>query len=267
MKHFLKSLAYLGVYFVIQLLIQMVFMLFGSLSGLQTEHELMEFSMNHLLLMTILSNIVAIFLFGFFKIKIQKKNIKNEWNLIPVTIKTYIFPSLFIFLLSFAWAFATYDLSFANTAQIQTSVDFYSTIFPGFGVIMMAFSLLIAQPIMEEILCRGILLNQLRNSMPTWIAVLISSLLFGIIHLMAGGIWLVIGATLMGICFGIIFVKTNSLYVAIVAHAFANLPDFIMSYLPHFDFGTRNVLALVLAILSIMMIVLFCKKPIDAKTL
>ncbi len=62
---------------------------------------------------------------------------------------------------------------------------------------------------MEEVLCRGIVLNQLKINMPTWIAVLISSLLFGAIHLMAGGIWLVIGATLMGICFGIVFVKQN----------------------------------------------------------
>lgn len=260
MKNFFKSLAYLAVYFIIQFLIQMVFMLWGNLSGIQTENELMQFSMNHLFLMTILSNIVTIILFAFFIIKIQKKNIKEELSFSPATIKTYILPSISIFLLSFAWSFATYDLSFTNAEQMQTSVSFYSNIFPNFGVIMMALTLLIAQPIMEEVLCRGILLNQLKISMPTWIAVLVSSLLFGAIHLMAGGIWLVIGATLMGICFGIVFVKTKSLYVAIVAHAFANLPDFIMSYLPQFDFGTRNILAFILAIISIIMIALFCKK-------
>lgn len=260
MKNFLKSLAYLAVYFVIQFSIQMVFMVWGNLSGIQTENELMQFSMNHLFLMTILSNIVTIILFAFFIIKIQKKNIKEELSFCPATIKTYILPSISIFLLSFAWSFATYDLSFTNAEQMQTSVSFYSNIFPSFGIIMMALTLLIAQPIMEEVLCRGILLNQLKISMPTWIAVLVSSLLFGAIHLMAGGIWLVIGATLMGICFGIIFVKTKSLYVAIVAHAFANLPDFIMPYLPPFDFGTRNILAFILAIISIIMIALFCKK-------
>lgn len=260
MKNFFKSLAYLVAYFIIQFLIQMIFMLWGGLSGIQTENELMEFSMNHLFLMTILSNIVTILLFAFFKIKVQKKNIGNEWNFVPVTVKTYILPSISIFLLSFAWSFATYGLSFTNSEQMQASVSFYSNIFPYLGVIMMALTLLIAQPIMEEVLCRGILLNQLKISMPTWGAVLVSSLLFGIMHLMAGGIWLTIGATLMGICFGIIFVKTNSLYVAIVAHAFANLPDFIMPYLPQFSFGTRNILAFILAIISIIMIILFSKK-------
>ncbi len=260
MKNFLKSLAYLIVYFVIQILIQMVFMLWGNLSGIQTENELMQFSMNHLFFMTILSNIVTVILFGFFIIKIQKKDIKKELSFVPATIKTYILPSISIFLLSFAWSFATYDLSFTNTEQMQTSVLFYSNIFPNFGIIMMALTLLIAQPIMEEVLCRGIVLNQLKINMPTWIAVLISSLLFGAIHLMAGGIWLVIGATLMGICFGIVFVKTKSLYVAIVVHAFANLPDFIMPYLPQLNLKTRILLTLVFAIISIIMIVLFYKK-------
>ena len=77
---------------------------------------------------------------------------------------------------------------------------------------------------------------------------------------MAGGLWLVIGATLMGICFGIVFVKTQSLYAAIIVHAFANLPDFIMPYLPQFNFGARNILACILAIISVIMIIFFCKK-------
>ncbi len=260
MKNFLKSLAYLAVYFIVQLLIQMIFMLWGNLSGIQTENELMQFSINHLFLMTILSNMVTIILLAFFIIKVQKKEFKKVLNFSPVTIKTYILPSISIFLLSFAWAFATYDISFNNAEQIKISVSFYSNIFPSFGIIMMALTLLIAQPVMEEILCRGILLNQLKISMPTWIAILVSSLLFGSIHLMAGGLWLVIGATLMGICFGIVFVKTQSLYAAIIVHAFANLPDFIMPYLPQFNFGARNILACILAIISVIMIIFFCKK-------
>lgn len=234
-------------------------MLFGILFGIHSEQELMEFSMNHLFLMTIIANIVALTIFILF-FKFKKKNISKEWNLVSVKPKTYFLPCIALFLLSFAWTFATYDLSFANAEQMKKSTAFYSNIFPGFGIIMMAVTLLAAQPIMEEVLCRGIMLNTLKNSMPTETALLVSSLLFGIIHLMAGGIWLAVGATLMGICFGIVFVKTKSLYIAIAAHAFANLPDFIMPYLPQLATKTRTLSALALAIISILMIVLFCIK-------
>ena len=45
---------------------------------------------------------------------------------------------------------------------------------------------------------------------------------------MSGGIVLVIGATLMALVFGYIFYKFKSLWVCIIAHAVANLPDFIL---------------------------------------
>lgn len=180
----------------------------------------------------------------------------------PTKLKTCIFPALSAFLLSFAWAFITYDLSFANSVQMEQSAAFYSSIIPGLGIVMMTLTLLLAQPIMEEVLCRGIMLNKLKNSFPVWAAILISSLIFGLAHLMAGGLVLAAGATLMGIYFGVIFAKTNSLYVAVIAHIFANLPDFIMPYLPQPSSGVRAILACVLAISSIVIMVLFCQKPV-----
>lgn len=258
MKNVLKSLIYFALYFIFQLVVQMAFMIIGVLSGIRTESDLMDFSMNHLFLMMIISNVVTIVLFALF-IKIRKKTIKEEWSIVPTKIKLCIYPALSTFLLSFAWAFATYDLSFANTEQMEKSALFYSNIIPGLGVVMMGLMLLVAQPIMEEVLCRGIMLNKLKESFPTWAAILVSSLIFGLAHLMAGGVWLTIGATLMGIYFGIVFAKTKSLYPAIIAHTFANLPDFITPLLPELGFGVRIVFAVILAIVSIVMMVLFVK--------
>lgn len=89
---------------------------------------------------------------------------------------------------------------------------------------------------------------------PDWAAVLISAAFFGIVHLPAGGVVLALGATLMGICFGIVFVRTKSLYAAIIAHAFANLPDFVMQFLPEMQFGMRAVLALAAAVVSVVIL-------------
>ena len=46
-------------------------------------------------------------------------------------------------------------------------------------------------------------------------------------HFAAGGGILVIGAILMGAVFGYIFYKYNSLWICIISHIVANLPDFI----------------------------------------
>ena len=59
-------------------------------------------------------------------------------------------------------------------------------------------------------------------------AIIVSSILFGFIHIMAGGMVLVIGAILMALVFGYIFYKFESLWVCIIAHAVANLSDFIL---------------------------------------
>lgn len=259
MKNFIKSVAYLGIYFIIQLVIQMAFMLYASLSGINTEAALMEFSMDNLFLMTIIANIISVIIFALL-IKVQKKSIIKEWHLVSASTGIYIYSVIPAFLFSFAWAFFTYGISFSNAIQINRSAAFYSGILPGLGKVLMAVTLLLVQPVIEEVLCRGIILTRLENSMPDWAAVLTSSLLFGIIHLMAGGLLLTAGATLMGIFFGIIFIKTKSLYVTIAAHAFANLPDFIIPYLPELNLITRIILAIIFILISIAGIVLLYKK-------
>lgn len=59
-------------------------------------------------------------------------------------------------------------------------------------------------------------------------AIVVSSVLFGLMHFAAGGVVLVIGAMLMALVFGYIFYKFQSLWVCIIAHAVANLPEFIL---------------------------------------
>ena len=50
----------------------MVFMIIGVASGIESENGLIEFTMNHLFLMTLVSNIVTVALFVLF-LKIRKK--------------------------------------------------------------------------------------------------------------------------------------------------------------------------------------------------
>ena len=112
--------------------------------------------------------------------------------------------------------------------SIFRSANYYSVIAPGLGVFLILLNLLVAAPVVEEIVMRGIVYTRIENAVGSKSAIIISSLLFGLMHVAAGGLILAIGAALMGLVFALIFAKTNSLWVCIVAHSFANIPDLLL---------------------------------------
>jgi membrane protease YdiL (CAAX protease family) len=80
----------------------------------------------------------------------------------------------------------------------------------------------IVSPLLEEVIFRGILLQLFRRYLPLWFAVLIATSLFAFGHI---GISLqnVFAAFLIGLFLTWLFVRSDSLYPGILAHAGANL--------------------------------------------
>jgi membrane protease YdiL (CAAX protease family) len=90
--------------------------------------------------------------------------------------------------------------------------------------------------LLEEILCRGIILNILRNKLKnrkngTLLAIIISSLIFGFAHLMNlinrpellwGIISQIFYSIIIGICYAIIYIKFNNIIVVIILHSLFN---------------------------------------------
>lgn len=66
-------------------------------------------------------------------------------------------------------------------------------------------------------------------------------------HIAAGGSVLALGAIIMGAILGYIFYKYDSLWICIISHIAANLPDFIL--FKHSDMA--NNLLLVLKVLFV----------------
>jgi hypothetical protein len=84
----------------------------------------------------------------------------------------------------------------------------------------------------EEIICRGYLLTVIRDSVGTWAAVLLTSVMFGLLHLANPGATpeSVAVVTLSGLMLGGIRVATGSLYAAWAAHFAWN---WVMAVLVH----------------------------------
>ncbi len=92
---------------------------------------------------------------------------------------------------------------------------------------------LVANSAAEELVARAYMIDRLEKLIgKTWIAVLISAVLFGSYHIHQGMMIGFLGATLTGIVFGIYFARTRKLFPLIVAHSIYSLIYFAFS-LPH----------------------------------
>jgi len=83
------------------------------------------------------------------------------------------------------------------------------------------------QPIAEEIFFRGFLLEKLTKVANIPVAVLISSLFFGIAHLLAGNPYPALITGVIGIVFAVLVIKTKNLYSSIFAHIIFNITNFL----------------------------------------
>lgn len=240
MKKIWKAIAYFVLYFgitmILQILLSIVCMAIGVANGLNEETLIMEFVNNNILGITVISGILTV-LALYLVFKLRKKQVKQEWKLNQFKVKNVILASVIAFSFSFLFALCTYNISMENSLMISKSVEFYNGKIPLFGTIMMIANLLVIAPITEEIAFRGIVYTRVEKTTNAVIAIIVSSILFGLMHFMAGGIILVIGAILMALVFGYIFYKYKSLWVCIIAHTIANLPDFILYNKPEISSG------------------------------
>ena len=81
-------------------------------------------------------------------------------------------------------------------------------------------------PIMEEIVFRGFVFSRLDKAMPTVLAVIITSVLFGAIH---GSILWAAWAAAVGVVLNIVRIKSGSLIPAIILHVCNNTSSLILS--------------------------------------
>ena len=90
----------------------------------------------------------------------------------------------------------------------------------------------IAAPLFEELIFRGIMLDGLLKRIKPAIAILVSSLLFGVVHLNAPQF---ITGTVMGCFLGWVYMRSGSVGACILIHMAANFSGFIMRFFVDFD--------------------------------
>jgi membrane protease YdiL (CAAX protease family) len=100
-----------------------------------------------------------------------------------------------------------------------------SVLHPGWVVLVAG----IVAPVLEEVIFRGWLLSLGRRYLPTWLAVLGSSAVFGAIHMARGPINAA-NAFVIGCLFAWLAIRTRSVFSGMIAHAASNLAGIFLVY-------------------------------------
>ena len=112
---------------------------------------------------------------------------------------------------------------------------------------------ILISPISEELIFRGVFLNRLQLVVPTVFAVLISSLLFALLHSYGS----ITSAFVFGICMAILYLKNGNVLVVIFAHFLNNL---IAEIIVMMDSGkilfTSDVVVGVMSVLAVISFVM-----------
>jgi membrane protease YdiL (CAAX protease family) len=88
------------------------------------------------------------------------------------------------------------------------------------------FLAVVAAPVLEEIMFRGIILEGYLKNYKPWTAILVSAFIFGLIH---GNLAQGVNAFALGILFGWIYWKTSSILLVILLHFVNNVLAFVSS--------------------------------------
>lgn len=128
------------------------------------------------------------------------------------------------------YAAITFVLSLLPEAWLESYMEASASLGQT-GVLMTIATVLIA-PLVEEIIFRGLVLSRLRRVIPGWLAVLISALAFGVCH---GQIVWICYAFVIGLLFGLMALRSNSIWPSFLAHLLFNALGHFSAFLPETD--------------------------------
>jgi len=133
---------------------------------------------------------------------------------------------LFIALLNYAALYLPIESLMSQYSDLMT-LAFDANFF----IVLLA--VVVIAPIFEEVLIRGVIFNDFRKACPTWFALIIQALIFGLMHMnIIQGTY----AFFLGLILGLLYLSYHSILAAILLHMTFNLTSTLLSsFMPSSD--------------------------------
>jgi len=160
------------------------------------------------------------------------------------SIKLIIFSICFVLLISVP---LDYLLTYIkNNFLGETKLDLVNQLISDANIYITILSASILAPIVEELMLRGLTLNKALSRTNTITAILISSIIFGILHMnVIQGIF----AFLIGIPLALVFIKTKSIIPCILCHLANNLIAVFQMDISSKGYLISNIVIIVITII------------------
>jgi membrane protease YdiL (CAAX protease family) len=119
----------------------------------------------------------------------------------------------------------------------------------GGSALWQVIAVVVAAPICEEVVFRGLVFTRLKKGMATWVALILQALAFGLMH---GQILWISYAFVTGIVIGLLFEAYDSLFAPLLFHFAVNASSYLLPLMPDFT-GAEYVYFAVSAVLLLLL--------------
>lgn len=217
-------LLFLGCQILVTMAVTIIFTVFSVINGGAMDQALlMEQILGYTTHITLISNLLALGILALFFL-IRRKKVLGETCLVKtrprmVAAAAALAPGLYAVVITLLGFLPEEWLSAYNEASAALNDT----------SIWALLATVIAAPLAEEVIFRGLIQSRLNRVMPGWLAVVVSALLFGLCHGQA--VWMAY-AFLLGLFFGWIALRSKSILPTVVAHMIFNAIGHFSVYLP-----------------------------------
>lgn len=215
---------YLAVYFILQNHIGSMYLIFYMIKEFIRDPQALasniDFLMNDFIQKSIWYIVIAAaisFPVYVFIMWLRKESIYKFCSFSKISAMNIALVSLMGIALNFV---AEFLISLSNLGNLSPDTEkMFGIIFEGNSLGMILLGIGIIGPVIEEIIFRGLIFNELRRNIPVVWALIIQALLFGIYHMNPTQ---AIYASCLGIVLGLVFMWTKSIWAPILIHIFFN---------------------------------------------
>jgi len=258
LKSFFAALGYLLMAFIIQVLVSVIGgMLIGLQYAYKQSHNMEQQGMTNvvneiagklnyiLLISSIVTVLIFLIIYAIRKKKLTEEILLKKTKPMNMVIAVLIGTSVWLFN---SGILVLLQLNGLLMEQFQGMNEILNPLTEG-NLFIMVLTIGIVAPFAEEFLFRGVIYRTLSKNISIPVTIIIQGVLFGIYH---GNLIQGVYASLLGIIFGFITHKTQSLWPAIIAHMTNNTIAVIIPAVMGDIFNTTSCMKTILKLLRKM---------------
>lgn len=226
----------------------------GIVDPMIITEKLMQNLMDNALLITIITSIISLIVLIPLYFADQRKE-KRIGEFIKYE-KSSLTKWILVAILGFSAALSlNFIISFTGLAELSSGFDAVSEAIYGSSIFFQILATVIMAPLCEEILVRGLIYKRMRRWANPLVAALVSSTLFGLIHM---NLVQFIYAFLIGLLLALVYEKFQNIWAPILFHFVANGTSISISNIPGLEelFESDVISISVCAVTTIALIVL-----------